>query len=157
MNCTDLIAQILKSEGVDWMACFPSNPLIEAVAKQGIRPVAFRHERGGVMAADGYSRVSNREQFGVFCMQNQAGAENAMGGISQAFADNVPILVLPGGTSMARMGIRPEFSASQNYRGITKHVETILTPGQVVGAMQRAFHHLRNGRPGPVAVEIPSD
>jgi len=157
MNCTDLIATILKSEGVDWMACFPSNPLIEAVAKQGIRPVAFRHERGGVMAADGYSRVSDREHFGVFCMQNQAGAENAMGGISQAFADNVPILVLPGGTSMARMSIRPEFSAFQNYKGITKNIEIVLTPEQIVGAMQRAFHHLRNGRPGPVAVEIPSD
>ena len=97
MNVTDTIARILKSEGVEWMACFPSNPLIEAVAKEGIRPIAFRHERGAVMAADGFSRMSDRGQFGVVAMQSQAGAENAMGGISQAFADNVPILVLPGG------------------------------------------------------------
>ena len=66
------------------------------------------------MAADGCSRGSDRKRFGVFCMQNQAGAENAMGGISQAFADNVPILVLPGGTSSDRVTVRPEFSAAQS-------------------------------------------
>ncbi len=157
MNGTELIARVLKDEGVEWMACFPSNPLIEEVAKLGIRPIAFRHERGGVMAADGFSRVSDRKRFGVFCMQNQAGAENAMGGISQAFADNVPILVLPGGTSSDRVTVRPEFSAAQNYQGITKQVEQILRPDQITNVMRRAFHGLRNGRPGPVAVEMLSD
>ena len=157
MNGTEVIARILKSEGVEWMACFPSNPLIEAVAKEGIRPISFRHERGGVMAADGFSRVSDRNRFGVFCMQSQAGAENSIGGISQAFADNVPILLLPGGPSLDRIGIRPEFSAVQNYQGITKQVEAITRPDQVVNVMRRAFHALRNGRPGPVAVEMLSD
>ena len=42
MNSIEYIASILKQEGVEWMACFPSNPLIEAVAKEGIRPVGFR-------------------------------------------------------------------------------------------------------------------
>ena len=60
MNGFELVAAILKREGVEWLACFPSNPLIEACAKVGIRPVAFRHERGAVMAADGFSRVSAR-------------------------------------------------------------------------------------------------
>ena len=133
MNGTQLIARILKDEGVEWMACFPSNPLIEEVAKLGIRPIAFRHERGGVMAADGLSRVSDRKRFGVFCMQNQAGAENAMGGISQAFADNVPILVLPGGTSSDRVTVRPEFSAAQNYSWITKQVRLSGTYLTVLG------------------------
>jgi len=36
MDCNDLIAQILKKEGVEWLACFPSNPLIEAVAKHNV-------------------------------------------------------------------------------------------------------------------------
>ena len=52
MNGIDYIAQILKQEGVEWISCFPSNPLISAAARIGIRPVAFRHERGAVMAAD---------------------------------------------------------------------------------------------------------
>ena len=157
MNGTEVIAQILKSEGVEWMACFPSNPLIEAVAKVGIRPIAFRHERGAVMAADAYSRLGDRNRFGVVAVQSQAGAENAMGGISQAFADNVPILVLPGGAALASAAVRPNFSAFNTYQSITKQVEVILRPEQVGDAMRRAFHALRNGRPGPVVVEMPSD
>ena len=157
MNGIEVIAQILKSEGVEWMACFPSNPLIEAVAKVGIRPIAFRHERGAVMAADAYSRLGDRNRFGVVAVQSQAGAENAMGGISQAFADNVPILVLPGGAALASAAVRPNFSAFNTYQTITKQVEVILRPEQVGDVMRRAFHALRNGRPGPVVVEMPSD
>ena len=97
MDGNDLVAMILKKEGVEWISCFPSNPLIEAAARQEIRPIAFRHERGAVMAADGFSRTSDRQRFGVVAIQSQAGAENALGGIAQAFADNIPILVLPGG------------------------------------------------------------
>ena len=78
---------------MSWLSCFPSNPMIEAVAKEGIRPMAFRHERGAVMAADGFSRVSDGKQFGVVAMQSQAGAENSAGGMAQANADNIPILV----------------------------------------------------------------
>ena len=97
MNGIETIAHILRQEGVEWMACYPNNPLIEAGAAEGIRPIAFRHERGAIMAADGYSRVSDRQRFGVVAVQSQAGAENSLGGIAQAFADNIPILVLPGG------------------------------------------------------------
>ena len=55
MNGFELIAKTLKAEGGEWIACYPSNPLIEAAAKEDIRIVAFRHERGALMAADGYS------------------------------------------------------------------------------------------------------
>ena len=157
MNGNDLIAQILKREGVEWMACFPSNPLIEAVAKVGIRPVAFRHERGAVMAADGFSRVSDRKRLGVVAVQSQAGAENALGGIAQANADNVPILVLPGGNNLDRLGVRPNYSAVHQYDGIVKRVEAIYTPEQVPDIMRRAFHALRNGPGGPVVVELTTD
>ncbi len=113
MNGIDYIAQILKQEGVEWMSCFPSNPLISAVAREGIRPIAFRHERGAVMAADGYSRISDRRRFGVVAVQAQAGAENVMGGLSQAFADNIPIRVFLGGNSLNQISVRPNFSAVQ--------------------------------------------
>jgi len=103
MNSVEYVARILKDEGVTWMSCFPSNPLIEAVAKQGIRPVAFRHERGAVMAADGYSRLSDRKRFGVVAVQSQAGAENSMGGLAQANGDNSPILLLPGGNALDKI------------------------------------------------------
>jgi acetolactate synthase I/II/III large subunit len=157
MNGIDYIAQILKQEGVEWISCFPSNPLITAVAKVGIRPIAFRHERGAVMAADGFSRISDRQRFGVVAVQAQAGAENAMGGISQAYADNIPVLVFLGGNTLDRISVNPNFSAAQKYKGWVKQVEAIYTPNQVADVMRRAFHALRNGTPGPVVVELTAD
>lgn len=157
MNGIDYIAQILKQEGVEWMSCFPSNPLITAAAKIGIRPIAFRHERGAVMAADGFSRISDRQRFGVVAVQAQAGAENAMGGIAQAYADNIPVLVFLGGNTLDRLSVKPNFSAAHNYQGWVKQVEAIYTPNQVGDVMRRAFHGLRNGAPGPVVVELTAD
>ena len=157
MDCNQFIAEILKKEGVEWIACFPSNPLIEAVAQQGIRPIAFRHERGAVMAADGFSRTSDRKRFGIVAVQSQAGAENALGGVAQAYADNIPILILPGGVSLSELAVQPNYSVSQNYPGVVKRVEAIYRPEQVVAVMRRAFSALRNGSPGPVAVELIAD
>ncbi|MCY4532957.1 MAG: thiamine pyrophosphate-requiring protein [Gammaproteobacteria bacterium] len=157
MNGNELIANILKQEGVELMTCFPSNPLIEEVSKVGIRPVAFRHERGAIMAADGISRTSDRSRFGVCMIQSQAGAENAMGGISQAYADNIPILVLPGGVALNQIAVKPNFSATRNYQGITKHTEAIYRPEDITRVMRRAFHALRNGSGGPVVVELTAD
>src|SRR5689334_25191695 len=69
MNTLQAVARILKTEGVEWISCFPSNNLIEAVAQEGIRPIMFRQERGAIMAADGYSRMNNRNKFGVIVTQ----------------------------------------------------------------------------------------
>ncbi len=157
MNGIELVASILKSEGVEWMACFPSNPLIEAAAKEGIRPIAFRHERGAVMAADGFSRTSDRRRFGVVAIQAQAGAENALGGVAQAFADNIPILVLPGGVNLDQVAVRPNYSAARTYRDVVKRVEAIYRPDQIGAVMRRAFSALRNGAGGPVVVELTAD
>ena len=63
MNGIDYIASILKQENVEWISCL-SNPIISACAKVNIRPIAFRHERGAVMAADGYSRISMKKVWG---------------------------------------------------------------------------------------------
>ena len=157
MNGTEFIAKILKVEGIDSVTCFPSNPLIEAVAKEGIRPISFRNERGAVMAADGFSRISQRKKFGVAIVQSQAGAENAMGGIAQAYADNIPILLMPGGISLSQLGVKPNFSVLQNYQGWVKQVESVLSPNEVGNVMRRSFNALRNGPPGPVVVEMTSD
>ena len=157
MNVNQAVARILKTEGVEWVSCFPSNQLIEEVAKEGIRTVMFRHERGAVMAADGYSRMNDRKKFGVVITQGGPGAENSMGGIAQAFGDNVPILYLPGGPALGQYAVRPNFSPSRTYETVSRHAEVIVSPGQVSTVMRRAFHALRNGRPGPVIVETPAD
>ena len=157
MDVRDAIARVLKIEGVEWISCFPSNQLIETVAKEGIRPIMFRHERGAVMAADGYSRQSDRKKFGVVITQGGPGSENSMGGIAQTFSDNVPILYLADGPALSQYAVRPNFSPVRTYETVSRYAETILDPSQVSATMRRAFHALRNGRPGPVIVEIPAD
>jgi len=157
LNSIEYVAKLLKQEGVEWMSCYPSNPLIEAVAKEGIRPIAFRHERGAVMAADGFSRLSDRKRFGVVAMQSQAGAENSVGGLAQANGDNSPILVLPGGNSLDTIFVRPNFVAAKTWEAVVKQAEYITRPDQTANVMRRAFHALRSGRPGPVVVEMPID
>jgi acetolactate synthase-1/2/3 large subunit len=157
MKGDEYIAKILKDEGVSWLSCFPSNPMIEALAKVGIRPIAFRHERGAVMAADGYSRVSDGQRLGVVAMQSQAGAENSAGGLAQANADNIPILVLPGGNPLSMLFVRPNYSAVSSWANVCRHAEFITSPGETGNVMRRAMHRLRSASPGPVVVELPPE
>ncbi|MBM3224543.1 MAG: hypothetical protein FJZ47_12175, partial [Candidatus Tectomicrobia bacterium] len=157
MNAMQAIARILKMEGVEWIACFPSNNLIEAVAQEGIRPIMFRQERGAIMAADGYSRMNNRQKFGVIITQGGPGSENSMGGLAQAYADNIPILYLPGGPSLNQHSVQPNFSPARTYASVSVYSEVIWKADMAASVMRRAFSRLRNGRPGPVLVELPAD
>ena len=157
MQGNNVIAKILKAEGVEFIACFPSNTLIDQAAREGIRPILSRQERAGVNIADGFSRVKNGKTIGVFVMQQGPGAENAYGGVAQAFADSVPILVLPGGASSDRVGVPPGFEPAQQYQGITKWAGRVNTVERIPELMARAFSQLKHGRPGPVLLEIPTD
>ena len=157
MNGYNVISKILKKEGVDWIACFPNNPLIEAVAKEGIRPIMFRQERGGIMAADGYSRTMMGEKFGVFACQGGPGAENSYGGIAQAFSDSVPIMFLPDGIPLINSDVSPSFISSKNFKDITKWSQSINDSNRIVSLMKRAFHSLKNERPSPVLLEMHRD
>ena len=157
MKTVDVIAHILKAEGVEYLSAYPTTPLIESAAEVGIRPIICRQERVGVGIADGYSRVKNGSPPGVFAMQYGPGAENAFSGVATAFADSVPMLVFPLGHPRGREGVAPHFSSHRSYASVTKSVEQIQTASGVVDTLRRAFARLRMGRPGPVMVEIPSD
>ena len=99
MKAVTAQAKILKKEGVKFVTGFPMNVLLEALAKEDIRFIKFRTERVAVNVADGLSRASFGENIGVCVVQHGPGIENAFSGVAHAFADSVPILVLPGGHS----------------------------------------------------------
>ena len=90
MLVMDVIAEILKREGISTLFCFPTTPIIEAAAAAGIKPVIYRQERVGVHMADGFARVSNGRPPGVFAMQYGPGAENAFAGVATAFSIRAP-------------------------------------------------------------------
>jgi acetolactate synthase-1/2/3 large subunit len=157
MNVADAIARAMKAEGVGILFAYPVNPLIEAAASEDIRPIIVRQERTGLHMADAYSRVTSGDKIGVFCMQHGPGAENAFGGVAQAYSESVPILVVPGGYPRHLATYYPNFSSALNMRNITKWAEPVTTAQAVPGILRRAFSQLRNGRPGPVLIEVPAD
>jgi acetolactate synthase I/II/III large subunit len=157
MRVVDAIAEILKREGVEFLSCYPTNTLIEAAASAGIRPIVCRQERVGVGIADGFTRVTNGKRIGVFTMQAGPGAENAFSGITTAYSDSVPILLLPVGHARNTSQVFHFFRSVQAYAPVTKWTEEITLIDQVPEIMRRAFSYLKMGRLGPVLVEIPND
>lgn len=153
----DVIAQILKAEGVEFIACYPRNPVIEACAQVGIRPIVCRQERVGIAIADGFSRATFGQRLGVFICQHGPGAENAFPGAAQAYSDNVPILLIPAGEPNARRDIRPSFSSVDNYAHVTKWRRQIGNADDLAGALRHAFFRLRTGNGGPVLLETAQD
>ena len=151
------IANILKQEGVEVAFCFPNNTLIDAIAATGIRPVISRMERGAVNMADAYSRINNGHKNGVCIVQAGPGIENAFPGVAQAYADSVPILMLPGHEGSGRTTMPSEFSASRNYTGVAKWAGMINSPARIPEMLRRAYTQLRAGVPGPVVLETPID
>ena len=157
MRVATAIARAMKAEGVDILFAYPVNPLIEAAAAEDIRTVIVRQERTGLHMADAYSRMSSGAKFGVFCMQHGPGAENAFGGVAQAFSESSPILVVPGGYPRHLAHYYPNFSSTLNMRNITKWAEPLTSGRSAPDVLRRAFFQLRNGRPGPVLIEVPAD
>lgn len=157
MRVVDAISEILKREGVEFLSCYPTNPLIEAAAAAGIKPIICRQERVGVGIADGFTRISNGRRIGVFTMQAGPGAENAFAGIATAYSDSVPILLLPVGHARSTSQVHRFFRSVGSYAPVTKSTEEITLASDTADVMRRAFSLLRMGRPGPVLVEIPAD
>ncbi len=157
MLVMDVMANILKREGIETLFCFPTTPIIEAAVAAGIRPVICRQERVGVDMASGFARIANGRPPAVFAMQYGPGAENAFPGIASAFSDSAPILLLPLGHARNMAQVFPTFKSSRTYASVTKQVEELTLPGEVGAVMRRAFNALKNGRLGPVMDETPID
>jgi acetolactate synthase-1/2/3 large subunit len=157
MNVAQTTAEVLKREGVEYLLTYPLNPLTETAAAVNIRPIVVRQERIGVHMADAMSRLSSGDKVGVFCMQSGPGVENSFGAVAQAYSEGVPLVVIPGGASRAGAWVKPAFNSALNFQHVTKSAEQVNTPSAIVPALRRAFTQARNGRPGPVLLEIPGD
>ena len=157
MKGAGVVAEILKREGTEFLSCYPRNPLIEACAALDIRPILCRQERVGVGLADGYSRIKRGKRNGVFAAQNGPGIENAFPGIAQAYAENVPLLIVAGALPLARQSVRPVFRAADVYRPVTKWSALAHSAQELPDLMRRAFQAMRSGKGGPVLIEIPDE
>lgn len=157
MKLGTAIAEILRAEGIEIVSGYPLNYVFEYAADVDIRPVITRAERTGGHIADAISRVTSGSQIGVYATQHGPGIENGMGAVAQAFGESVPLLVLPMGYRRDEAHIAPNFNSTISLRSIAKSVEPLNDPNEVAAVFRRAFSRLRNGRGGPVVVEIPRD
>jgi acetolactate synthase-1/2/3 large subunit len=90
-------------------------------------------------------------------MQHGPGSENAFGGVAQAYSESVPLLVLPGGYPRRIAHVASNFNSVLSMRNVAKSAEPITSAAEIPNIFRRAFSRLRNGRGGPVVVEIPAD
>ncbi len=157
MNGADLIAGILKQEGIEYIPAFPHSDIIDAAARAGIRPIIVRQERHALHIADGYARMSAGRKLCATTVQYGPGSENAIGAVAQCYADNVPVLHIPGGYARAEQGVAPNINVTRTLQGFTKWSEFVYQPERIPQMLQNAFALLRNGKPGPVVLEVPID
>jgi acetolactate synthase-1/2/3 large subunit len=157
MKVANAVAEILKREGIEYLIGYPVNPIIEAAAEADIRTIMVRQERIGLHMCDAIAKVTSGDKIGVFAMQHGPGTENAFGGVAQSYGDSCPVVVLPAGYARDINQVRPNFNAALNFRHVTKWIEQVTVPHATTEALRRAFTQVKNGRPGPVLVEFPSD
>jgi acetolactate synthase-1/2/3 large subunit len=157
MKGAEVVAEILKREGTEFLSCYPRNPVIEPCAALDIRPILCRQERVGVGLADGYTRIKRGKRNGVFAAQAGPGIENAFPGVAQAFTENVPLLMVAAGLALSRQYLHPVFRAAQVYKPVTKWSALAHNVQELPDLMRRAYHAMRSGKAGPVLAEIPDE
>src|SRR5579862_8748342 len=157
MKVANAIAECMKREGVEFLIGYPVNPIIEGAAEADIRTIMVSQERIGLHMCDAVGKLSSGEKIGVFVMQHGPGTENAFGGVAQSYGDSCPVVVLPAGYARNINQVRPNFNAALNFRNVTKWSEQVTVADATIEALRRAFTQVRNGRPGPVLVEFPTD
>ena len=161
MRVADYIVEILKTEGVPFIAGFPGDdllPLWDALYECGEIPLIItRHEQATVFMADGYARSSGEP--GVAIVTNGPGRTNALTAIVNAFTDSVPLIVLFGHTSLKFLGkgALQEAPYLDLFAPMAKWVFSIPSADRVAEAFRRAFTLARSGRPGPVILEVSED
>src|ERR1051326_1026113 len=157
MKVANAVAEILKREGIEFLIGYPVNPIIEAAAEADIRTIMVRQERIGLHMCDAIAKVTSGDRIGVFAMQHGPGTENAFGGVAQSYGDSCPVVVLPAGYARNINQVHPNFNAALNFRHVVKTAEQVTVADATVEALRRAFTVVKNGRPGPVLVEFPTD
>jgi len=125
--------------------------------KNLIKHILVRHEQGAVHAADGYARATSK--VGVCFATSGPGATNLVTGIATAKMDSVPLVMITG--QVGRPFIGTDAFQETDIFGITlpivKHSYVIRDVKKIAHIVSEAFFIARNGRPGPVLIDVPKD
>ena len=162
MTGAEIIVECLVHEGVDTVFGYPGGqviPLYDALYlnKGRIHHVLTAHEQGASHAADGYARSTGK--VGVCIATSGPGATNLVTGLATAYMDSVPVVAITGNVPLSLLG-RDSFQ-EVDIQGITltitKHNYIVKKIEDLQDTIIEAFHIAREGRPGPVLIDIPKD
>ncbi|WP_322399597.1 acetolactate synthase 3 catalytic subunit [Massilia luteola] len=157
----EIVVRCLAEEGVKHVFGYPGGAVLyiyDAIFKQDkFQHILVRHEQAAVHAADAYSRSSN--EVGVCLVTSGPGVTNAVTGLSTAYMDSIPMVVISGQVPTAAIG-QDAFQECDTVgitRPVVKHNFLVKDVKDLAETIKKAFYIARTGRPGPVLVDIPKD
>src|SRR3990167_5914469 len=163
MKLSDVVARFLAQhmKHVFVVSGGASLHLIHSIAEcEGIDYICPHHEQAAGFAADAYARLRG---LGVAITTSGPGATNLITAIAASYYDSIPVLYVTGqvttGSMTGSLGVRQigfqETPIVEMVRPITKFVETLMQPERMLIMLEAAVAVAREGRPGPVLVDIP--
>lgn len=160
MTGAQAIVKVLQEQGVETVFGYPGGaviPLYNALYDALLKNVLTAHEQGAIHAADGYARASGK--VGVCIATSGPGATNIVTGLATAYLDSIPVVAISGQVPVANLG-RDSFQEIDIVgvtMPITKYNAIVRKSEELVPMLRLAFAIAKNGRPGPVLIDIPSD
>ncbi len=161
MTAMEAAVSILYDEGVRHIFGIPGAgilPFYKALKNHGqIKHMVARHEEGAIHMADGYARAIGA--IGVCAATSGPGASNFVTGLYTAQVDSIPVLAITGQNVRAQLG-REAFQAvdiAEIVKPVTKKSFCVKEPAMVPWVFREAFRLMREGRPGPVLIDLPLD
>jgi len=158
---SQILCRALLEQGVDVLFGYPGGaimPFYHALPEfPGLRHVLVRHEQAAAHAADGYARAAGRA--GVCVATSGPGATNLVTGLATAHMDNTPVVAITGQVPRAMIG-RDAFQETDIIgitQPITKHNRLVEDVEELAEAVHEVFAVAREGRPGPVLLDVPKD
>ncbi len=169
MIVSDIIAKCMKKEGIKdifMLTGYGAMYLNDSIEKEGINYIAARNEAAAPMMAEAYAKA--KSSIGAVCVTAGPGATNALPGLAEAYVDSAPIIVISGQVEnkntadfYKKLNIRTlgtaEFSITRILKNITKYSVKLTDPRKCQYEIEKAIYISKNGRPGPVWIEIPLD
>lgn len=162
MTGAQIIVECLVEAGVDKVFGYPGGqviPLYDALYcnKDRIKHILTAHEQGASHAADGYARSSGK--VGVCIATSGPGATNLVTGLATAYMDSVPMVAITGNVPVSLLGKDSfqEVDITGVTLPVTKHNVIVKDISELADTIRKAFKIAKEGRPGPVLVDIPKN
>ena len=159
---SQIVIECLKEQGVDTVFGYPGGAILniyDALYKHSdeITHILTSHEQGAAHAADGYARSTGK--VGVCMATSGPGATNLVTGIATAYMDSVPVVAITANVAVNMLGKDSfqEIDIAGITMPITKHNFIVKDVNKLANTIRWAFQIAKEGRPGPVLVDITKD